>query len=163
MMNGDIMQLSVYSRSSKIKVSEIKDAAQFYAGLLMHRNLIKNLDIMISFDDNGLDGSCSIEDDFARPREFLIQLNPKRSVEKILCALAHEMVHVKQYATGESRNYERQPSFVRFRGVMVNTKTTLYWDQPWEIEAFGREYGLYVRYMEDKHAKAKAAKKKPGR
>jgi hypothetical protein len=77
----------------------------------------------------------------------------------MLIALAHEMVHVKQYATGESRQYERMPYVTKFRGVMVNTNTMDYWDLPWEIEAFGRELGLYVRFMEHwKNVKAKADK-----
>lgn len=157
------MLLSIYKCPPKVKLDNIRDATKFYAGILMHKNLVKNLRVVVTFKDNGLDGSCTIDDEFARPREFIVQVNPARSIEKIFCALAHEMVHVKQYASGESKNYERQPWMVRYRGVMVNMNTTPYWDQPWEIEAYGREYGLYVRYLENKHAKEKASKKKPDR
>ena len=163
MVNGGSMRLSVFKCPPKVKPDAIKDAVRFYASVLMHKNLVKNLGVIVTFDDNGLDGSCTINDDFVKPREFIVQVNPKRSVKEIFCALAHEMVHVKQYATSESKNYERQPWMVRYRGEMVNTNTTSYWDQPWEIEAYGRELGLYVRFLENKNEKAKADKKKPGR
>jgi hypothetical protein len=125
----------------------------------MNRQLVKNLTVKVFFRDDGVDGLCNTDDDLAKPREFALQINPKRSVKAMLTALAHEMVHVKQYATGESRQYERTSYVTKFRGVMVNTETTNYWDLPWEIDAYGRELGLYVRFMEHwKNVKTKADK-----
>jgi len=153
------MHIAVYKCPPKLTVDMVTEAVRFYASTLMNRQLVKNLTVKVSFKDKDVDGFCNTDDDLAKPREFALQINPKRSVKAILTALAHEMVHVKQYATGESRQYERTPYVTKFRGVMVNTETTDYWDLPWEIDAYGRELGLYVRFMEHwKNVKTKADK-----
>ncbi len=153
------MHIAVYKCPPKLTADMVTEAVRFYASTLMNRQLVKNLTVKVSFKDEDVDGFCNTDDDLAKPREFALQINPKRSVKAILTALAHEMVHVKQYATGESRQYERTPYVTKFRGVMVNTETTDYWDLPWEIDAYGRELGLYVRFMEHwKNVKTKADK-----
>ena len=58
------------------------------------------------------------------------------------------MVHVKQYATGELRDALRGPTLHRWRNKPYDAKVVDYWDHPWEIEAYGREYGLYLRFRE---------------
>lgn len=60
--------------------------------------------------------------------------------------LAHEMVHVKQFARGELYESTRM-SKQRWMGEWLD-KEPDYWDQPWEIEAHGRECGLFIRYCE---------------
>ncbi len=153
------MHIAVYKCPPKLTVDMVTEAVRFYASTLMNRQLVKNLTVKVSFKDKDVDGFCNTDDDLAKPREFALQINPKRSVKAILTALAHEMVHVKQYATGESKQYERTPYVTKFRGVMVNTETMDYWDLPWEIDAYGRELGLYVRFMEHwKNVKTKADK-----
>ena len=64
----------------------------------------------------------------------------------MLTVLAHEMVHVKQYAKGEMKDYIRMKS-VKFQGKIYNDEEMDYWDHPWEIEAHGREKGLYYRFI----------------
>ena len=153
------MQVSVCKCPPKLSADMVTEAVRFYASTLMNRQLVRNLTVKVFFKDGGVDGLCNTDDDLAKPREFALHINPKRSVKAMLTALAHEMVHVKQYATGESRQYERTPYVTKFRGVMVNTSTTDYWDLPWEIDAYGRELGLYVRFMEHwKNVKTKADK-----
>ena len=153
------MHIAVYKCPPKLTADMVTEAVRFYASTLMNRQLVKNLTVKVSFKDKDVDGFCNTDDDLAKPREFALQINPKRSVKAILTALAHEMVHVKQYATGESKQYERTPYVTKFRGVMVNTETMDYWDLPWEIDAYGRELGLYVRFMEHwKNVKTKADK-----
>ena len=61
----------------------------------------------------------------------------------LLETLAHEMVHVKQYARRELK-----PRVDCWMGKTYNPKKVSYWDLPWEIEAHGRETGLFVRYCE---------------
>jgi hypothetical protein len=152
------MQVSVCKCPPKLSADMVTEAVRFYASMLMSRQLVRNLTVKVFFEDKGVDGQC-VADEIARPREFDLHINPKQSVKAILIALAHEMVHVKQYAIGESKQYERKPYMTKFRGVMVNTDTTNYWDLPWEIEAYGRELGLYARFMEHwKNAKKKACK-----
>tara|TARA_E500000178_G_C17036509_1_gene763707 strand:+ start:6062 stop:6496 length:435 start_codon:yes stop_codon:yes gene_type:complete len=83
-------------------------------------------------------------------REFDIEIDKNLTLRKLLTTVAHEIVHVKQYArkelTGDST----------WQGKTYNPKTTDYWDEPWEIEAHGRECGLFIRWAE----KMKLAEKK---
>ena len=58
------------------------------------------------------------------------------------------MVHVKQWAKGEMYEYAEQ-DMVRFNKTKFNMANIDYWDYPWEIEAFGRQLGLFVRFCED--------------
>ena len=68
----------------------------------------------------------------------------------MLETVAHEMVHVKQFA----RNELYEPSAKqgsRWNGKWFSPRQKCvkdYWDQPWEIEAHGRECGLFVRWAE---------------
>jgi len=56
------------------------------------------------------------------------------------------MVHVKQYARGELReNYGVGKHL--WKGAWVNSNID-YYDLPWEIEAHGRETGLFIRYIQ---------------
>ena len=155
------MHIAVYKCPPKLTVDMVTEAVRFYASTLMNRQLVKNLTVKALFKDEGVDGSCDAYcgDNNNKARDFIITIMPKLSKNNILRVLAHEMVHVKQYATGESKQYERTPYVTKFRDVMVNTSTTDYWDLPWEIEAYGRELGLYVRFMEHwKNVKTKADK-----
>jgi hypothetical protein len=62
--------------------------------------------------------------------------------------IAHEMVHVKQYSKGELVDLSRSNS-TRWQNNIID-KSTNYWDLPWEIEAHGKELGLFIRWAEDK-------------
>lgn len=81
-----------------------------------------------------------------RPREFELEIHNKMPLRRVLETVAHEMVHVKQYARGELYEGSRV-SKNRWQGRWIN-KDPDYWDQPWEIEAHGRECGLFVRWAE---------------
>jgi hypothetical protein len=64
-------------------------------------------------------------------------------MRKMLETLAHEMVHVKQFA-----RRELHPANDEWYGKTYNPKKVDYWDLPWEIEAHGRETGLFIRWAE---------------
>ena len=132
-------------------VDEIEAAAQFYGELLMGKNLIKNLHLRLVFTKTQGNGT-TWEDDIARPREFAITIEKGMSKRETLITLAHEMVHVKQYATGELRDYMSSSKLQRWRDEKRDWSQVEYWDLPWEIEAYGRERGLYVRFVD--HLKA---------
>jgi len=86
--------------------------------------------------------------------------------KEVMLDLAHELTHVKQYlnkelfdyASGDAKfkgKYFDKP--IRFdREYSVNND--LYYDAPWEIEAFGREWGMWKRFnlqlKEEEKAKA---------
>jgi hypothetical protein len=54
------------------------------------------------------------------------------------------MVHAKQYA-----RRELHPVNNAWLGKTYNPKKVSYWDLPWEIEAHGRETGLFIRWVEE--------------
>jgi len=81
-----------------------------------------------------------------RPREFEIEVDKNLPLRKVLETVCHEMVHVKQYARGELYEGTRIAKH-RWQGKYISNNVD-YWDQPWEIEAHGREAGLFVRWAE---------------
>mgnify|MGYP003659491692 FL=1 len=131
----------------------VESATRFYAEKLMGKRLTENLKITINLKRNllskeGLEGSAVWEDDSYRPREFIVEIDSTVKVRNILLTLAHEMVHVKQWAKDEMYEYLNTIGMVRFKGEKVHLDSLEYWDQPWEIEAYGKQLGLFIRYCE---------------
>lgn len=141
------MQIRLFNVPTKFKADEIKSALNFFAESLMHKNLCRNIKVRVCFGED-LENTTVWEDDNSRPREFTITVNSKVGYRTTLLTLAHEMVHVKQYATGELRDALRGPTLHRWHNKPYDAKVVDYWDHPWEIEAYGREYGLYLRFRE---------------
>jgi hypothetical protein len=119
----------------------VKSVVEFCIKMLMPR--MKSLDIEVVLKDLKGDayGYCLSE----TTREFEIEIDRKLPLRKLLTTVAHEMVHVKQYARRELHGADGQV----WLGKHYNTKKVSYWDQPWEIEAHGRETGLFVRWAEE--------------
>jgi hypothetical protein len=131
----------------------VESATRFYAEKLMGKRLTENLKITVNLKRNllskeGLEGSAVWEDDSYRPREFIVEIDSTVKVRNLLLTLAHEMVHVKQWAKDEMYEYLNTIGMVRFKGEKVHLDSLEYWDQPWEIEAYGKQLGLFIRYCE---------------
>jgi hypothetical protein len=64
--------------------------------------------------------------------------------------LFHELVHAKQYFKGEL--VELGGPYYKFKGKRYHNPKDGdlfgYYDQPYEIEAYGREKGLYIRFRD---------------
>jgi len=132
----------------------VEVAAEWYAEKLMGKRLTNGLGINIKLDRNllkkdNMEGSAIYDDDTRRPKNFTVELDSTCSIRNILITLAHEMVHVKQWAKDEMYEYYNTPKMVRFKGKKFNMDDVDYWDYPWEIEAYGRQLGLFVRFCED--------------
>ena len=54
---------------------------------------------------------------------------------------------MKQWVKGEMYEYTI-PNIVRFIKTKYDMNDMDYYDYPWEIEAFGRQLGLFVRWCE---------------
>ena len=148
---GNLMDISVKGhRSAKLK-DEVATAAEFYGSILLPRGIAKNVVLDIELKgklDDSAAGYCEYSEKQGHVKFFVIELDKKEKKEDMLKNLAHEMVHLKQFALGELSNgfvFSRSTSWHdrRFDDSKVD-----YWDQPWEIEAYGREIGLYARYVE---------------
>ena len=116
-----------------------RSMVKFCIKTLMPR--MKTLDITVKLKNpKGAMGYCLELDD---NRTFEIEADKKLRLRKLLETIAHEMVHVKQYA-----RRELHPVHDTWCGKTYNPKKVSYWDLPWEIEAHGRECGLFVRWCE---------------
>ena len=125
---------------SKSQKKHTQGMVEFCANKLMPR--LYNLDITVRLcKPKGALGYClELED----KRTFELEIDRTQPLRQLLETVAHEMVHVKQYA-----RHELHPSKEAWLGKTVNPKKVSYWDLPWEIEAHGREVGLFVRYCEE--------------
>jgi len=140
------MQISLYNVPKNLSADKLKSAAKFFAETLMSRRLCDNLKVRVCFTKT--EGNTTMwEDDNVRPREFTITIEKGMGMRNTLITLAHEMVHVKQYATGELRDYMSSARVQRWRNVKRDWQDVEYWDLPWEIEAYGREKGLYYKFQ----------------
>ena len=121
-------------------------ATQYYCYQLLPSRIVRNINIEIQLKkDLEEDGFCEIADynTKGKARYFTIELDRSLNKKTLLRTLAHECVHIKQYAMGEL-----DEGMSVWRGKRVNSDNVPYWDHPWEIEAYGREKGLYVRFSE---------------
>lgn len=82
------------------------------------------------------------------PRYNKSAKKPLTRLKNILIDLGHELIHVKQYLNNEIFDYKN--GFVRYKGNEFDdsykTKLENYFESPWEVEAYGREYGLFRIY-----------------
>lgn len=74
---------------------------------------------------------------------------PITRLKQLLIDLGHELVHVKQYLNNEVFDYK--DGGVRYKGIIFDGSyyedEEAYYDSPWEIEAYGREWGLYRMFV----------------
>ena len=70
---------------------------------------------------------------------------PQTRLKQLLIDLGHELTHVKQYLHNEIFDYKNGD--VRYKGLIFDASHYMdeekYFDSPWEVEAYGREWGLY--------------------
>jgi hypothetical protein len=85
---------------------------------------------------------------------------PMYRLKAILHDAAHEMVHIKQYLNNELFDYVDGKA--RFKGEVFHGKLDdeeVYFNSPWEIEAYGRSQGFYImfhsKYKQEQKEKAK--------
>lgn len=117
----------------------VESIAEFCIETLMPRMQTLDITIKLTTLKDAMGYCCEL----GTNREFEIEANRNLTLRKLLETIAHEMVHVKQYA-----RRELHPVNNTWCGKTVNPKKTSYWDLPWEIEAHGRELGLFVRWCE---------------
>lgn len=161
-MKGTVMDITITGMIGKRKEKALlKEAAEFFANQLMDPRMVRNIELDIEVRANlDVDGECVDEDGIRNPRWFTIGLK-MQDINEMIKVLGHEMVHVKQHAKNELRS-----------GVMVATRGGLkmhskwmgeiwkpkgkedhYYDSPWEIEAYGREVGLFQKWFAYKEGK----------
>jgi len=141
------MLVSISGLSDKKFEHAVAKASTFYLDLLLPKHLIKHITVDINFVgrlDDKATGYCEVigHNKRNKPREFEIQIQKNKSKRYMMMTLAHEFVHLKQYAMGEL-----DENMCVWKGRRIASSVN-YWDHPWEIEAYGREYGLWARFSE---------------
>jgi len=115
----------------------VESIAEYCVKKLMPRKRNLDVNIHLSNIDDAL-GYC--HEEFAG--SYAIEIDKRQSMRRLLETVAHEIVHVKQYARREINGKDC------WYGKYINTTKTEYWDLPWEIEAHGREVGLFIRWAQ---------------
>lgn len=85
------------------------------------------------FDREGTLGDCTWEGSSKSPRDFIIRLDGNLPKDELLLTLAHELVHVKQYAKNELKQFCNLRGY-RFKNDLYPLDYA-YSLRPWEIEA----------------------------
>ena len=142
------MKLRIRNSNKDVKTGDIRKAANFYAEKLLSKQLLKNIELTIvvrPFEDKGV---IDWLDSPVKPRQFRIILDSKYKTRHTLQILAHEMVHLKQFAKGELRDETLRKRW-QFKKQDIDFVKEDYYFMNHEIEAFGMEMGLYLRMTEN--------------
>ena len=136
---------------SKEQRKTIHEAAIYYLGQFLSAKELNCISLLIRFrkdlyKKDGVKADCIWEDDREDPSEFEITLDSSLRMSALLKALAHECVHVKQYYLKEMQDSARM-NITLWKGKRHNTDKEKYWTLPWEIDAYGRETGLYEEFV----------------
>lgn len=133
----------------------LKEAAEFFAHQLMDPRMVRNITLDIEVRTNlDVHGECVDEDGIRNPRWFTIGLK-RQNIDEMIRTLGHEMVHVKQHAKNElqtgvwsiTRGGFKMSHKWKGEIWKPKSKEDAYYDSPWEIEAYGREVGLYQHWI----------------
>ena len=128
----------IVTGGTKSQREKVKSMAEFCIEKMMPK--MKTLSIEIKLKHiTGAMGYCM----YLTKREFELEIGTNQRLRRLLETVAHEMVHVKQFARGE---LNEQPAWM---GKTYNINKTEYWDLPWEIEAHGREVGMFIRWCNE--------------
>lgn len=157
MMKDENMNITITGMIGKRKEKALlKEAAEFFANQLMDPRMVRNITIDLEVRNNmRVDGECVDEDGIRNPRWFTIGLKYQEDIEEMIKILGHEMVHVKQHAKNELQNGHAVVArgglkiYSKWMGEIwkPKSKEDAYFDAPWEIEAYGREVGLYAKWL----------------
>ena len=146
------MEINVYGASDKLENYAISAVEFVMAKFFDTDDLKKYISVDVDFTNLDVEGHCIDAGD----GEFSIEIKKDLPIREKMIVLMHELVHMKQHIAGE----------LEFGGIIIGKdglkcKTTTwmgaefdeegtdYFDRPWEIEAFGRQLGLFIRWVED--------------
>jgi len=128
--------------ATKSKRILAKDVAYFCISEMMPR--IETLDVCINLDKlSEVDGYCLA----VTNREFNLEIDKRLSEDDFITAVCHEMVHVKQFARGETKDVNLFTK--RWKGeeyLSAYSTVDEYMQLPWEKEAYELQEVLCKSY-----------------
>lgn len=146
------MIVSIRGANDRQLTKLLKLAADSFADKLLSPQLTKNITLRVKIKDQNkmtAGGYCDIDetDDGILPRNFVIEIARTKKKIHMFTVLAHEMVHLKQMAKGEMKDRYVKTRYVTvWQGDRYEDDVS-YWDQPWEIEAYGLENSLVAKFL----------------
>jgi hypothetical protein len=154
--NQPIIRVSGYRPKTR---NAIRSAAIWGLEYLVGTRLASNIEIKIEMIDDlkkneGCLGDCIWDDDNVRPRAFLIRIDSSQTPYTRMVTLFHELIHVKQYATNELFDYQRNlHGAARFRGKIIwpEADRIPYKKLPWEKEANAKEKVVLKAWLDATH------------
>lgn len=147
------MNIKVLGCKDNALKRQLYKATRFFGSMIMSPQMLPYIDIEIVMRTTISDlGSCEVTyyNDWYKARQFEIQLRRHRSLKTTLITLAHEMIHVKQFAKGELNVMQ-----TKWHGNPIDSNVILYEDLPWEEEARLLEKFLYDTYIDNASSKTK--------
>ena len=144
------MRIKIFGKAKNVSPRETRYAIRWFSNMLLGPKRSHKLEIdVVNMDSVRLGKfiATSISTGYVndrRPNGFEIEIKETMNRVDYLKAIAHELVHVKQIARNELFYYMNKPA--KWRDTFVDDTKVHYYDLPWEIEAHGRELGLWVRY-----------------
>ena len=156
------MEIHTRGQPAKIHKKDCKEAILFFGESLFSSRLYPKIKVTVEFinDPSFAElATCNWEDTHYKGREFIISIDYKLKPKEMLMTLAHEMVHIKQYAKGEMTDHLRADK-TRWSGNWYGKKKTydlndakFYWEYPWEREARAMEMELCSKFLKHKRDK----------
>lgn len=142
------MKVSVRGKNNVLTKKETRYLVNFLAEILVGERLSKNLFVEVTYTElprNTLGFCCPLDEEYKLPREFEIQVDPILNRKKQIETIAHEMVHVMQFARGHFKILDNTDEY-KWMGKRVIYSRKEYCKMPWEEEAHLSEKYLYKMY-----------------
>jgi len=143
---GQANQITVSGHYLK---DEIKKAAFFYSHLLG----VENANILIQcspFLSKNINGYTLYEENTEfNLKNVLIRINNQQHFSAILITLAHEMIHAKQFLSGQLKHHHKKHYSWKDKDFF-NIEHISYPSREWEKEALNEEGFLYEQYKNAK-------------
>ena len=139
------MEINVDGASNKLENYTI-NAVKFVMSKFFNLDELEDISVEVNFtDDCDNEGGCAGD---INDGDFLIEVKKDLPMREKMITLMHELVHMKQHISLEMKydisNDETTWQDKKFLNCYID-----YWDRPWEIEAHGRQLGLFIRWVED--------------
>lgn len=144
------MHIKVTGKNDRLSRSEIKEAVNIFGEITLGKRLAKNVSVVVENKkmNRVFMGFCNPVSEERNPREFHIVLNSLISKNDQLRTIAHEMVHVQQFARNRLKCLDNGK--FKWNSKVFRLTDSNYLKVQWEKEAHMCEEYLLKFYKEQK-------------
>ena len=125
--------------TSRKKTSLIRKVIEYMMNELKLKNIFIDVEVSNLFVNEKAYGFCSCQN----KTEFLIELDQTLNVQELIETICHEMIHVKQYATGELVEKGKK---ILYKNCLYESSSD---SSPWEKEAYEKEIYYADAFLSD--------------